>query len=133
YRTCGGSTHPPGRIRSPRPPRRTRRREGAPHRAAAWAAPTGRAAPLAWVAPTARAAPAARAAAAAPTTRPTRRAAARERAAAPTECRALRETGPRWAGRGAHPRRPPTRRSPRAARGSVRLRPYIYSALGEKS
>src|SRR5690606_6266024 len=72
-------------------------------------------------------------AAAAPTTGPTRQAAARERAAAPTECRALRETGPRWGGRGAHPRRPPTRRSPRAARGSVRLRPYIYSALGEKS
>src|SRR5690606_8263744 len=40
-------------------------------------------------------------AAAAPTTGPTRQAAARERAAAPTECRALRETGPRWGGRGA--------------------------------
>lgn len=59
---CGGSTRPPGRIRSPRPPRRPRRREGAPHRAAAWAAPTDRAAPLAWVAPTSRAAPTARAA-----------------------------------------------------------------------
>src|SRR5690606_23129606 len=63
-------------------------------------------------------------AAAAPTTRPTRQAAAREGAAAPNECRALRETGRRRAGRGAHPRRPPARRSPRAARASVRGRPY---------
>src|SRR5690606_4661174 len=68
-----------------------------------------------------------------PTTRPTPHAAAREGAAGLNECRLAQETGPRWAGRGAHPRRPPTRRSPRAARGSVRLRPYIYSALGEKS
>src|SRR5690606_2682669 len=60
HRTCGRSTQPPGRM--PSPPRRTRRREGAPPRTAAWAAPTGRAAPLAWVAPTARAAPIARAA-----------------------------------------------------------------------
>src|SRR5690606_13820559 len=44
YRTYGGSPHHPRRMRAPRPPRRTRRREGAPHRAAAWAAPTGRAA-----------------------------------------------------------------------------------------
>src|SRR5690606_39373680 len=51
YRTCGGSTHPPGRIRSPRPPRR---RGGAPHRTAAGAAPTDRDAPLAWAAPTDR-------------------------------------------------------------------------------
>src|SRR5690606_18795061 len=100
YRTCGGSTHPPGRIRSPRPPRRTRRREGAPHRAAAWAAPTGRAARVGRTDREGRTYREGRAAAA-PTTGPTRQAAARERAAAPTECRALRETGPRWAGRGA--------------------------------
>jgi len=70
---------------------------------------------------------------AAPTTGPTRQAAARERAAAPNECRLAQETGPGRAGRGAHPRRPPTRRSPRAARGNVRKRPYLYIARRKKS
>src|SRR5690606_13392464 len=96
-----GPPTPPVAFAPPATPRRTRRREGAPHRAAAWAAPTGRAAPLAWVAPTAGAAPTARAAAREGAAGPGRQAAARERAAAPNECRWPQETWRRRAGRGA--------------------------------